>query len=429
MKTTLLIFFIVLTTYVKGQSLYEIQFTGPDKSKYTCFLVYYNENNAYMRIRYHNQDGALRVVQVKYTGESGKYVNGESYFSLTGETPAFITEKSDKESYNPDYFVWMGNNTIPYTTDASPDANGKRTVFPVDSYIKLDPKQLKSDYLRAFYRETDRDYLSLIKMSDDNQVNKRPVSDKDITLHLIVLANTQIFDIGKGCEVDMNHLDYEFDDIASTLKISYDKHLISGSSFTKQNLLTELDNLNIGSNDIVMFVYRGHGFRWSDQGSEYPTLALTRSQSIPVSTDNSVLLDDVYNSIIKKGARLNLVMADCCNSDIGVNQWSNDNYLYMQSNASAQYDRLYDLFINRKGNLLFAASKKGEVSWTNSVYGGFFTTSFLQALVEEISYMKTSESSWINLVTNTRTIALNKSTNCSNCSVQHAISYNQITKR
>ena len=186
----------------------------------------------------------------------------------------------------------------------------------------------------------------------------------------------------------------------------------------------------VGENDIVIFFYRGHGFRWSDQTSLYPTLALTRAQTIPVTTTNTILLEDVYNSITAKGARLNLILADCCNSSIGVPQYTNDNYLYMQSNASAQYDKLHKLFVERQGNLIFAASEKGEVSWTSNQYGGFFTTSFLQALDEEISYLRTTESSWANIISNTRDYALSKATNCYSCYVkQHAIYYNQITKK
>jgi hypothetical protein len=103
--------------------------------------------------------------------------------------------------------------------------------------------------------------------------------------------------------------------------------------------------------------------------------------------------------------------------------------LYQQSNSSAEYAKLNALFMERQGNLLFSASDEGEVSWTNAVFGGFFTSSFIQAIDEEISYLKTSESSWANIISNTRQYAIYKSSSCSNCSQQHAIHTNKITKR
>lgn len=430
MKKYFLFLFTLLFINGHGQSLYEIQFTGQtDKTKYTCFLVYYNENDSYMRIKYYTEKKEYRVVEVKYTGESGKYTDGDNYFSLTGNSPRYVTAKSQDESYNPDYFVWIGNEALPYTTDVKPDANGNRTVYKVDAFKKLEVNELTTAYLRSFYGDKEEDYLALSKMSSDYEEKEPKKENLGTTLHLIVIANTSIFDIGKGCEVDMLNLDNEFEDIARTLNIEYDRHLISGNSFSKRHLLNTLDNLTVNSNDITVFVYRGHGFRWSDQTSSYPTLALTKSHSIPVDQNNTILLETVYNTVIAKGGRLNLVMADCCNSDIGVSEQSitSNNYLYMQSNASAKYEKLNELFMNREGHLLFAASEKGEVSWTNSIYGGFFTTSFLQSLTEEISYLKASESSWVNIITNTRKYSLSKSYSCDKW--QHAIFYNKITKK
>lgn len=430
MKKLLFIFFLLSFVCVNAQSIYEIKFTGnKDAKKYTCLLIYYNENDAYMRINYFNAANNYRVVEVRYTGKSGKYPDGRPYFSLTGGTAVFIADKTEGETYNPDYFVWINNESLPYTTDALPDVNGNRTVYQVESYLKLDVKSLTKTYLHSFYNEWDADYIAFSKMTSDYAIKDTRTKNAGTTLHLIVLANTAIFDIGPGCAVDLMHLDNEFSAIASTLNISYDPHLLSGNYFTKENLQTTLNDLVVGSNDIVIFVYRGHGFRWSNQSSSYPSLALTRSHSIPVSNDNTILLESIYSSIVAKGGRLNVVLGDCCNSDIGIPQMTRDNYLYQQSNASAEYDKLNSLFLERQGNLLFAASKEGEVSWTNATYGGFFTSSFLQALDEEISYLRSSESSWVNIVNNTQTYSLYKSSNCTNCTFQHPIAYNKITKR
>ncbi len=427
-------FIIFLIIFLQGyfsfsQSLYEIKFKDQKNStiEYTCFLVYYNENDCYMRIKFYNSKNEFRVVNVTYKGSSGKYTTGLSYFSLTGSNPVYITSKSEGESYNADYFVWMGSETLPYTTDVQPNVDGSRNVFKVTSYKKLKVNELTSTYLRSFYGSSESDYLSLIKMSDDN-LTKPVYATNTTTLHLIVLANTDISDIGAGCKVDMEHLDTEFESISEALNIKYKKYLLDGYDFSKSSYETTIKNMEINKSDIVVFFYRGHGFRWSDQTSAYPSLALTRSHMTNVNSSNTLLLDNVYNSIVAKGGRLNMVIADCCNTSIGVPQFSTDNYLYMQSNASADYSKLKEMFLNRSGNLIFTASKIGEVSWTSGYYGGFFTSSFLQALTQEVSYLKTTESSWVNVINNTYNFALNKSSSCFTCSSQHAVNYNQIVK-
>lgn len=423
-------FFLLMTISFNcyAQSLYEIKFTGAnDTTKYTAFLVYYNENDAYMRIKYYNPQRQYRVVQVKYTGSSGKYDNGESYFSITGTDVTYITEKSRDESYNPDYFVWIGDERLPYTTDVEPDADGRRTVHQVNAHKKLQVSELTDRYLNSFFDDSEPDFLALQRMAREDKI---PVKRNDeVRLHLIIAANTSISDIGAGCEVDLRNLTNEFQAIANTLNIPFSRYIISGANFSKQQLVSEINGLSIGADDVVFFIYRGHGFRWSNQSSHYPALALTTSHLTPVTSNNTILLETIYNTLVAKGGALNIVMADCCNSNIGVPQWSTDNYLYMQANASADVQKLSELFLNRKGNLIFSASQEGEVSWTNSVYGGFFTTSFLQALIEETSYMKSTESSWVNIINNTTAYAREKSVNCGTCSAQNAINQNQIVKK
>jgi hypothetical protein len=114
-----LLLFIFLPNNTKAQSLYEIGFTA-DKVKYKCFLVYFNEQDAYMRIGYNNTQKQYRVVNVKYTSITGEE-NGYHYFIMKGESPSFITQKTEGEEYNPDHLLWVWDkdkkSELPYITD------------------------------------------------------------------------------------------------------------------------------------------------------------------------------------------------------------------------------------------------------------------------------------------------------------------------
>lgn len=426
--TLLLLLFHLIAFATKGQALYEIKFTAPDDTtEYRCLLVYNNEDDAYGRISYYKK-GIYRVVHTTYKGQSGKWDDGTKYFSLTGSDTYFVTTSNEGENYFPDYFVWLNDEDKPYTTDRVSN-DGNRYIHKVSEYSSLEVEDLTKDYLRSFYKSDEDDYLALVEMTTDYE---EPTEENySATLHLMVVANTSISDIGAGCKVDLDHLKEEFDGIAKALKISFNPVIIKGSDFSKEIVLQQINALNVKADDIVIFVYRGHGFRWSDQESPYPCLALTLSQSTPVTDDNTMLLETPFKMLQAKGGRLNLVLADCCNSSIGRPQLAvNNNILYMQSNMSARIEKLSDLFLNRKGSLIISASDQGEVSWTNNVNGGFFTSSFLQALAEETSYLKSNEGSWINIINTTKTYAHNKTLSCPTCyDKQNAIYKNLITKK
>lgn len=65
-----LLFFLFAFANAKGQSLYEIVFEASDIT-YKAFLVYFNEQDAYMRIGY-TYKGKYNVVDVKYQSVTGQ---------------------------------------------------------------------------------------------------------------------------------------------------------------------------------------------------------------------------------------------------------------------------------------------------------------------------------------------------------------------
>lgn len=144
--------------------------------------------------------------------------------------------------------------------------------------------------------------------------------NKDVTLHLIVVANTAISDIGESCEVDEEKIVRQFEIISDELGISFDKIEIDDKSFNKANVDKAVANLSPENNDIVIFFYSGHGFRWSNQVSKYPFLSMRYSDYTPINNTTTISLEEIYNNLKIKGARLTMVIGDCCNSDIGVTQ-------------------------------------------------------------------------------------------------------------
>ncbi len=160
-----ILFFLFAFVSAKGQSLHEIVFEASDIT-YKAFLVYFNEQDAYMRIGY-TYNGKYNVVHVKYQSVTGQE-DGYNYFVMIGSNPRFITSQSRGQSYNPDHFIWVWNeqnpNQLPYVTD---DPNFDAThLIQCKSYRDINPKDMTDSYLRQFFRTDEPEYQALRKMRD-----------------------------------------------------------------------------------------------------------------------------------------------------------------------------------------------------------------------------------------------------------------------
>ncbi|HYG51319.1 MAG TPA: hypothetical protein VD905_10475, partial [Flavobacteriales bacterium] len=436
-----------------SQSLYEVKFSDNNGMVYTGFIVYYNESESYMRVAYN--DGVYHVVNVKYVATSG-IENGTSYCVMAGYEPTFITG-TQSEGYNPDNFVWIWTegqeSVLPYTSDDP--AYDPNKFKPVDSYIELDPGQLTQEYLRQFYATDEHDYLAFLSMINDggevhtlhneyelndeqyetdeynyatttgentttesnsyenntyenstynnnsnsnpDNTNNTPDISGPVTMHFVCVANTEIGDIGASCEADKRNLISEFEGVSEALKIKFKPYILDGKDFTRENVLRTINSVHAGKNDIILFVYTGHGFRWSDQTDQYPQMDLRYNSYQRVSKETCMGLSEVYDQMRQKGARLTVTFGDCCNSDIGVNARTVNAFPSQRSNPNFKDQKLQKLFLESKGNLIATAASPGEVSWSNSL-GGFFINSFLQAFHEEISYLDDGDADWDSLI-------------------------------
>jgi hypothetical protein len=217
-------------------------------------------------------------------------------------------------------------------------------------------------------------------------------------LHLVVVANTNVLDIGTSCDVDKNKTINEINTIGSELGIKVEKHIIAGSNYRKSEVDRVLTGLRPGANDVVMFIYSGHGFRYENQASRYPVIDLTENNYQSIGAETSMHLSKIYDQIVAKGARLNIVIGDCCNTSIGVTERTGEFSLTSRSQSRGKIDRLKTLFLNSRGNMIIAAAQPNESAYGNSRDGGYFTSSFFAALSKETSYLTETTPSWDAIV-------------------------------
>lgn len=433
---------LLCSSSLQGQSLYEITFEA-GQILYKGFLVYFNEQDAYMRIGY-TYNGQYNVVDVKYTSATGQE-DGYNYFVMVGSNPRFITT-SKGQKYNPDHFLWIWNDKensgLPYVTD---DPNFDEShLLRCQTYREIKASDLTDRYLREFFRTDEPEFKALVRMRDaatgassnsytdsnNNSNNTNTGNNNTATpakLHLVMLINTEIPDIGQSCAVDQRVMETEFREIAKAIGLPFQKYVINGDKFTKENAEKTIRNLKVSKNDVVLFYYSGHGFRWSNQTDRYPQLDMRYSEYTPLGEETALALSDVSKMITAKGARLNIILSDCCNSDVGRNQMTSTTFMASRAFQGAEIEKLKTLFLKSSGTMTIAGSGPGEYAWC-SVNGGFFTLSFIQALKEEIGYMRNDAPSWEHIAKNAVKSTQYKSKSCSNCKPQNPFYNARITQ-
>jgi hypothetical protein len=100
-------------------------------------------------------------------------------------------------------------------------------------------------------------------------------------------------------------------------------------------------------------------------------------------------IEEVYQTIVKKGARLNLVFADCCNSTWDAYPAITVGRLYENATRGTQVlnlDKCKSLFLETRASILVASAQKGEISRTGRD-GSYFTFSFTRSFSESMGLL------------------------------------------
>ena len=145
---------------------------------------------------------------------------------------------------------------------------------------------------------------------------------------------------------------------------------------------------------MILFYYSGHGYNDPASTSRFPTMALD---------GRDYALEDVYNLLRRKQARLTLTIGDLCNSIPRTRAGTAvREALPFKSSYFFDYDKLYRLFIDSEGDLISTSSRKGEWSYctTNpdgTLGNGYFTDSFIKSLIKETSKVSNETGNWITL--------------------------------
>ena len=234
-----------------------------------------------------------------------------------------------------------------------------------------------------------------------------PISSQ--TIHTILFTDTQDERIGNAAKASHDNYSLDFlSTIETSLGTSYNSappvdH--KGYDCNRENLLKTLKNLSCNENDIVVFIYIGHGARGLKDPSNFPQMCFAIPQgSYYRDPEEFYPLENVRDLIMRKNPRFCLVIGDCCNSY--------DPTLSTKPSITAAEALSPDiirqrgenvikkLFLSQKGSVILTASIKGQYGWcrTSGEHMGMFLEQNLNSVFQDIKDGKSTYENWESLL-------------------------------
>lgn len=397
----LLIFFFIGNAS-PAQSVYLFKYasrTATSETTYTAFFVQHDDGTGIMRVKYQSPVNGKEIllemnVQEEYPIlKEGETETGKLFYRSA--VPKIING-NNAAGYKPP-LVWFKKNPANQEYEPWGVTGGDVTdtiINPFSSVSLLENDGLKKDLVLEYFTKQDIFYKNLF----ETRTRDLSAAEKNTKIILLVVANINEPEIGPSCLQDMNRTAETFTKIAEFLKIKLEYKTVSGKDYNKKNVEKEIANLNPLPNDIVIFYYTGHGFRKPKDNRRFPYIDL-RSKQDNTYMVNSLNIEDIYNSIKRKGARLNLVISDCCNTEVSASNSigapiPRKKGLLMSYNL----ENCRALFLNPKPmSILATAADAGQKASSNNNFGGFFSFFFKASLENHLSFFKRNVS-WNGLL-------------------------------
>ncbi|GAB4030850.1 hypothetical protein GCM10028809_25020 [Spirosoma gilvum] len=372
--------------------MYELsyQFYVKDKSGqwqkgffYEALLFYYSDNSPdnVIRCTYQTSSGKP-VVEQKVKSQYWVGTDGKFNWRLTGLNPRYVTICGNPTGgdYQPDSFYFkkaLGE------TDYKPvdidDAGG--AIAKVVSFRSLSQADVTDSYLAKWCWRWKENTSTVCNLDAS-------------TLHLILVSNTNDYTLGPSFQNNHTTLYAFFKDVALSCGMQFRPIEVTGDKFGKLSVQNAVQEVRPMANDVVIFYYSGHGFRYSNSVTDYPQLILRPSMYASIDDNTLNLNYDIYQPLIKKGSRLTLVIGECCNEDINKNTPLRPDRGSLPSAGNVfNVGALKGLFCQH-GSGIVATAARNQSSWYYQLVGGVWRANFLGAFLSEVAVDHSGPASW-----------------------------------
>ncbi|MEO5685483.1 MAG: caspase family protein [Chitinophagaceae bacterium] len=404
------------------QSVYRFQYNfhqPSDSISYNAFFIRYDDGSGLLRVRYKlpasGEDVLVETdVEENYLNDPIPAKNDTGPLFLKTVNPRFIIGNNNIR-FNPPFFQFRYNARSKFyepaavTAVATKEAMNPRTSFTA---ALVEKSGLNKAFVSAFFSEDEDFYINLLKPATKGLSQ----AEKNTKLFLLLVADTLDKEIGPACNIDVVRTIETFKGLTDYLGIKFLPQTITGANYSKKNVELAISALKPAATDIIVFYYSGHGFRKQEENRRFPNIKLktnhTSKQDVYM---NSLNIEDVFASIIKKPSRFNLVMSDCCNNDIETtNATGSKPGQTKASGIDWNETNCRSLFLNpARMSVLTTAAENGQRATSKNDFGSFFSF-FLTSSIKNYGSSLKSNVSWDLLLqdTKTQTIFKAKHTYC-----------------
>lgn len=410
LKKFIIPIFLLLGDLTAGsQTIYEIKYhfeLEQGKENYQAFIIRNADGTGFIRSAFTdlktNTRNITETLMEEKFGVDDQGHEDTTLLIFIGYDPIQI---AGTVLYKPDHFVFQLSEDgfyEPAFVMSSDETDEQPDMGVIDDVALLNQEDMTREKVLTYFTEQDEFYQNLFETT----VRSLSAEEKKTQLHLVLVANTNDLTIGKTCAVDKETTYKTFSEIAEFLGIGFNSAVISGDDFSKANVEKAINNLRPGANDIVVFYYSGHGFSNLQDNYTFPYLDLRDKRSQPYGGAFTLNMEAVYQKIKSKGARLNLVLSDCCNNDPSqTNNITSEAPSTRTSSLGWDKNKCLALFMNPgRTSLLMTAAQKGELSAGNVHDGGFFTFNFRESMEKSMAlYDKSKDVSWNTVAAGAKT--------------------------
>lgn len=320
---------LLLPLGVAAQDWYELQYRFPgtaDTNLYETCLVLSGNGTGIARIKTGNT-----LLEMEIQEQPG---TDTSYVLYTSTTINIVnTLKGNLVNLKGPHYFWLKNTgglyftpwaVLPEDVAAAPGESNllKGYYLPHEELVKNKP------LVETYFDPTHYLYKNLFTRQNTKGGFPFGVETKDTRMFLLIVASTYDSTLAPDVLQDARKVVNAFTDIAENglgIRIFVDS--VYGSRYNKTSVETALAKLKPGKNDIVVFYYSGHGFTDQKQPKrQFPFLDLRdpNKRPRPEPIKMALNIEDIYKTIVAKGARMNIVLSDCCNDTVEIKKTQNN---------------------------------------------------------------------------------------------------------
>ena len=191
-----------------------------------------------------------------------------------------------------------------------------------------------------------------------------PMAVSAQTIHWLTFVDTTDPNVGRldinGREVLYNHFVNVVN--AAVTEKGYKTNIkdIYGSDLSPQKCKDVVNNLNVNSDDIVVFYYIGHGTHGTVGGDVWPMMFMAQGDP-----NYLIPLKWVQEQLMSKGARLTATIGMCCNVYQGINRTETPSFGVNYGNTfltDTEKDAIQKMFLGHRGDFLLSSASPGQSS-------------------------------------------------------------------